>query len=746
MPRKPAEKDKNAGATQAKETEKQKKAPQKQRNASGEVGQQEDPSSRNNENRRNSSQENNASGYKMPSESIMQQAAQLATQDVIRQKEQAQQDQAVKDSHTGTPGSMDSAGYMPSTVEGQLDTTAPVITREKILKATETMQKYRAGKANLEERLIANEDWWKLRQWRHIDHGATDDPKPSSAWLFNCILNKHAEYTASYPEPNVLPREPGDKEEAKRLSSILPVILDQNEYEQTYSDVGWAKIKSGTGVSGVFWDGSKLGGMGDISIKKIDLINLFWQPGITDIQDSANVFHVELIDNEVLEDLYPDKLHGKLGSSIEQTATSRYVYDDTVDTSEKSAVVDWYYKKRTGQGSKTVLHYVKYVNDVVLYASEDDPNTRERGWYDHGLYPFVFDTLFPADSGTPCGYGYIDIGKDAQERIDVLNNVITQNSLVNARPRFFVASNCTFDEDEFMDTTKQLVHVSGNIQDAILPVQTSTITDAYVASLNMAINELKETTGNRDVTNGGGESGVQAASALAIIQEAAGKIGKSTNKASYRAYKKIVLLVIELIRQFYDLPRQFRILGQYGQEEFVSYSNEGIKPIQSQYGPGMDDISVRTPLFDIDVRPQAQTAYTKQSNNELMLNFYQLGLLNPENSDMALALIESMEFDGKNELLQKIQRNGTMYQQIKMLQMQVLQMATIIDKLEGTDLSQKAGSAFMGVPISGDVPSSASGVELPEKADVEDDGTKQEEHPYVQKGRQAANSFVPNGG
>ena len=253
------------------------------------------------------------------------------------------------------------------------------------------------------------------------------DVQPTSAWLFNSIANKHADAMDNFPSPNVLPREEGDKAEAEMLSSIIPVILEQNEFEETYDNVQDYKLKSGTGVYGVFWDGSKLNGLGDISILKVDLINLFWEPGITDIQKSRHLFHVELADNDLLEQQYP-QLQGKLSTST--IDLTKYVYDDTVDTSQKSAVVDWYYKKN--QNGKTVLHYCKYVNDIVLFATENEEAFRERGWYDHGLYPFVFDPLFRVE-GAPCGFGYIDVGKSAQEYIVRGNQAILQNLLVGRK-------------------------------------------------------------------------------------------------------------------------------------------------------------------------------------------------------------------------------------------------------------------------------------------------------------------------
>lgn len=550
------------------------------------------------------------------------------------------------------------------------------IGKEAVQKANLTLQKYKEGKANLERRIIDNEQWYKLRHWECM-RAKSNDVQPTSAWLFNCIANKHADAMDNFPSPNILPREEGDKAEAEMLTSIIPVILDQCEFEQVYSDVMNYKLKSGTGVYGVFWDKSKLNGLGDIAIKKIDLINLFWESGITDIQKSRNLFHVELADNDLLISNYP-QLQGKLGKATMDI--SKYVYDDAVDTSNKSVVVDWYYRKN--QNGKTVLHYCKYVNDTVLFATENDPNFAERGWYDHGEYPFVVDPLFPVE-GTPAGFGYIDVGKDAQAYIDRGNQAIMQNMLANARPRHFIRNDGSVNEQEYADTTKDFVHVDGNLgQDSILPISGKPLNDIYVSVVNNKIDELKETTGNRDISTGGTTSGVTAASAIAAMQEAGSKLSRDNNKASYRAFRKMCLMVIELIRQFYDLPRRFRIIGENGVARYVQYSNAGIQP-QSQ---GMDfgmDMGMRIPLFDIEVTAQKQSPYSKMSQNELALQFFQAGFFNPQIADQALACLDMMDFDRKEFIIQKISQNGGMYQQMLMMQQQMMALGRMVDASRG---------------------------------------------------------------
>lgn len=565
-------------------------------------------------------------------------------------------------------------GSLPSpAVAGVQDGFSALAARigvEQIREANNTLQKYKQGKANLEQRIIDNEQWYKLRHWECM-RDKKQQVQPTSAWLFNSLANKHADAMDNFPSPNILPREEGDKGEAEMLSSIIPVILEQNDFEETYDNVQDYRLKSGTGVYGIFWDNEKMNGLGDISILKADLINLFWEPGITDIQRSRHLFHVELADNDLLEQEYP-QLRGKLSSS--SIDLSKYVYDDTVDTSTKSAVVDWYYKKR--QNGRNVLHYCKYVNDVVLFATENDPEMAERGWYDHGQYPFVFDPLFSME-GTPCGFGYIDVGKDTQAYIDRANQAIMQNMLANAKPRHFIRSDGSVNEAEYADTTKDFIHVDGSLgQDSILPVQGKPLNNVYIEVLHDKIDELKETTGNRDISTGGTTSGVTAASAIAAMQEAGSKLSRDHNKASYRAFRKVVLMVIELIRQFYDLPRCFRIIGENGTARFVEYSNANLQPQMQGIEMGVD-MGYRLPLFDVEITAQKASPYSKMSQNELALQFFGAGFFNPQMSDQALACLEMMDFDRKQGIMQRIAQNGMMYKAAMMMMQQ--QMAPGVD-------------------------------------------------------------------
>ena len=559
---------------------------------------------------------------------------------------------------------------------------------EQLKKFTQVLEKYKSGRAPTENRILASENWWKLRntteEQKSTNIGVDGGFTSVSGWLHNVIVSKHADAMESFPEPNILPREVGDRAEARKLSAIIPCILEQNHFEATYNDVAWQKFKTGTGVYKVVWDKGKLNGLGDISVERVNLLNIYWEPGVTDIQRSRYIFHTELCDKDILEERYPE-LEGKLkGQSFMST---KFLYDDNVDTANKHTVIEVYYHKYIN-GKKTLQH-CKYVGDQVLSATENDPQMAERGLYDHGKYPYVFDALFPIE-GSPCGYGYVDLCRNPQTEIDLLKTSFVKNAMVGATPRYFSRGDGSVNEEEFLDLSKPIVHVTTASEDALRRIEHDRLDGMYVNVLDRTIQELRETSGNTETSTGNIASGVTAASAIAALQEASGKGSRDSTQASYRAYAVIIDMCIELIRQFYDLPRQFRILGQYGMEQYISYTNAGIQP-QHQGNDFGQDMGYRLPVFDIKVSAQKKNVYTKVSQNELALQFFQMGFFNPQMTDQTLMCLDMMEFDGKDGIMQKVAQNGTMFQKL----IQYMQLALTLAVKAAPDMVQGLSQDIM---------------------------------------------------
>ena len=527
------------------------------------------------------------------------------------------------------------------------------IGREQVAQFRRVLEKYSAGLRQTRNRIISSENWWKLRNASEEQFSGDGGFRSVSGWLHNVIVSKHADLVEGYPEPVLLPREAGDRAEANALSGIIPCILEQNQFETVWSDAMWQKCKTGTACYKIVWDPGKLCGLGDISIQKVNLLNLYWEPGVTDIQKSRYFFHTELRDRELLQEEYPE-----LQLKDRDFLDTRFLYDDQVDTENKATLVEVYYHK----GGK--LHYCKFVGDQVLFATENQlepqggkPPMAETGLYDHGRYPYEFDPLFPIE-GSPCGYGYVDVCRSPQTEIDLMKTSFVRSAQVGAAPRFFSRQDGAVNEEEFLDLSKPIVHVAGNLgEDSLRQIPFRPLDGVYVSLLDRTIQELRQTSGNTETSTGNISAGVTAASAIAALQEASGKGSRDTLQGSYRSFGRIVELCVELIRQFYDLPRKFRILGSFGIEEFVSYDNRGLLPVSQGEAFGQD-MGYRLPVFDIRILAQKRNAYTRVTQNELALQLYQLGFFDPARWAEARECLEMMNFEGKDVLLRRLAENA----------------------------------------------------------------------------------------
>lgn len=561
-----------------------------------------------------------------------------------------------------------------------------VIGKHEIEEADAILRKYRQGKQLLQEKIIENENWWQLRHWETLAkvEGKEGYEEPASAWLFNSLGNKHADFMDNIPTPNFLPREESDEKDAQMLQKIVPCILDENKFEQSYSDVSWHKMKQGTGVYGVFWNSSKENGLGDIDIKDCDLKNLYWEPGVKDIQSSQHFFNLARMDLDVVVSTW-SFLEGKINSGVDgnyqRYQQSEHGTDENVNDDQKVTVVDWYYKKVNDEG-RMIVHYVKYVDDQVIYASENDERYKDTGYYDHGMYPFIFDALYPIE-GQPVGFGFIDIMKSPQLYIDKLDQIVLQNAALSGKKRWFVKDGAAVNEEEYADWSKDFVHVSsGVLDDNLKEIQVSSVPSFIVNHYINKIDELKETSGNRDFSQGSTTSGVTAASAIAALQEAGSKLSRDMIKTSYRAFCTLCEMVLELIRQFYTEQRAFRIDKPNGGYEFVRYSNSNIVD-QVQIDPITGEPLSRRPVFDIKISAQKQSPFNRTAQNELAKELFNQGVFNPQMATQALPMLEMMEFEGIDKVKQTVAQNGTLIDFVNQIQQLSISMAQQLDMITG---------------------------------------------------------------
>lgn len=582
-------------------------------------------------------------------------------------------------------------GYVPK------DANASVMTAERVSKAISTLKRYMGGKDAHDLRQVENERWWQLHSWEVTGHSSNPgDPEPSSAYTVNAIFNKHADAMDNYPKPTIRPRELTDQRAADILSEIMPVVLKRNDYAEIYSKLWWQKLKYGTGITGVFWDSDKDNGVGDISIRCVDALNLAWEPGITDIQNSRDLFYVETADIETVKEMYPDKAD-EIMHAMQSVMPKKYNAESSEDETRKCLLIDWYYKKYIGK--KSTVHLCKLAGETVLYCSEDDPQYALQGIYDHGMFPFVFDVMFPMEN-SPCGSGYIDLCKPVQRFIDRLDQRIEKYCLIAAKPRFFKRQDCLVNLSQYADTDNDFVEYSGSgdPRESLQQIEIAPLPSIYAEIRNLKVEELKEIAGNRDFNQGSVSSGVTAASAITALQESGNKLSRDFIATSRRAYERMVLMAIELIRQFYTEERTFRITNKnIQQEQFVSFGSAQIAPRHVNVG---GTIREYMPIFDVDVGSEKNSPFSTVAQNERAIQMYQMGMFDPARADQAVAAISLMDFEGKDETVERVRQGRTMYEVLRSVQQltpTIMQMAGALDAMQGSDITNRLGSALQSL-------------------------------------------------
>ncbi len=512
---------------------------------------------------------------------------------------------------------------------------APPLSKEETALMLDAFKAYRNAKERADRNVIENENWFKGNHWQYIV-GSTQDAsyRPSGSYLLNGVWNRHAEAMDNFPQPLILEREAGDRERAQTLSKIVPMVLQKNGFRETYSDIWWYKLKQGSGVYGVFWDNSLENGLGDISIKKIDLLRFYSQPYIENIQDSRYIFVLSLCDAREAKRRYPDA-DIKSGDNL-----SLKSYFGTEDLSGRVCIIDCY-EKCVNSSGKTVVHLSKIIGEKAVYSTKTDPVLCESGLYKHGLYPFVVDRFIPIE-GSPFGLGMIDIGKNAQAQIDKLEYLIERNALISSRPRFLVKRDGGIDPEKLSDLSVDFIECDRSVDDSsVRPIQAQALPQSVLSCRDNKISELKEIIGNRDFSQGDTTKGVTAYAAISALQQASGKLSRDAIDTSYRAYCQVVYMVIELISQFYTEKRSFRITGEDGVISYMSVN-------------GVGELSAA--VFDIEVSAYKKNAFDSLSHNELVMELYKSGAFNKENCEGAKAAVNAMVIDNKQGIIRLLEK------------------------------------------------------------------------------------------
>lgn len=479
---------------------------------------------------------------------------------------------------------------------------------------------YRAGAA-YREKCRENERFWAASEWDAP--GEPGEPQPVTPVLFSTLEAVLADLMDNYPAAVLLGEEPQDDDAAGRLTQLVRYVLKHRHYRKTYREKCRSALIKGTSVQEVYWDNELYGGLGDVNVREWEIENFCWDPLCADIQQGRACFKMGFFPESWYEQRYPEEypLMQADGYAF-QPEPGSFVRDGE----REIMLLEYWWREYLPDEQRWRVHMCKLAGGVLL---EDSRRQRPEGMYEHGMYPFIVEPLYPM-SGQAVGRGMVDVMKSLQLYADRLDQIILKNALSSSQVKLLVNRGADLDERALMDGEAELVRGGRIDEGAVRWMQTAPLAAYVPAYQQMKLSAIKEESGQNQISRGEPAGGITAAAAILAMQQAGSKRSRLLIEQLYDGFEQLVRMIVDVIQENYTEQRVFRLENRRDEQLFYG-------------GEQMLD-------FDINIQVERQTAYTTLYQNELAMQLLGAGLIDKQ------CALELMSFVGKEQVQARMQR------------------------------------------------------------------------------------------
>ena len=404
-------------------------------------------------------------------------------------------------------------------------------------------------------------------------------PRMATPMITSCIENIKADLMDELPEAVILPDAAGESPmvTAKVLTKVVEQELDACDWEgeyvkgvQDFLQDGWCVFEAGH-------DPLENNGLGGAFIRYVMNKNFMCDPQTPNLQDGRACFVLDVKPWDWFKQHYPDIFPY-------MTADEGLIEADRVESTTEPErakslrLIEMWVKEFDADKRTTAVHFVRVAGHQVI---EDSKLTYERGYYEHGLFPFRVCTLYP-QKGSALGLGICDLFKDTQRYADKLN-------------------------------AREAIEVQGNLEAAVKWMDTQPL-PAYLMNFAQLMQQsIKNEAGSNDQSRGQTAGGVTAASAITALQDMSTKRSRMEARELQRGFKECVRMMIEIMREKDIVPREV-VITVNGQPEILPFDS---RSLYRGNGEGR-----RVPIEAlITIKTSRQTRFSRMAHNELVLQF-----------------------------------------------------------------------------------------------------------------------------
>ena len=561
--------------------------------------------------------------------------------------------------------------------------------RKLAKKIEKWFSKAKKHRRNYDFEWVENYEMFRGRQWKE------NRPSYRHSEVVNLIFQsiQHAVPVMSDVRPrfSFLPQEPQDFQLAEILNDVANADWDRNNWSADLLEVLYDGHIYGTGFLGCFYDVDACHGLGSIDIKSQDPFYAYPDPNSRDVNKEGEFFiYAEPVDIELLKKQYPkyaehikpdmndlfdhtesvihDHRHrsplsalefiegGHEGSKRDQAL--KIICFSADDTLEEVELDD----KETGQrvmGSKKKYPNGRRTVKVSGLIVEDGPNP-----YEDGKFPWSRFINY-CDPREFWGISEVTQLKGPQRTFNKLVSFALDVLTLMGNPIWVVDDTADIDTDNLFNQPGLIVEkAAGSEVRREAGVQLQPFVMDMITRMENWFNGLA---GTEDVSQGAKPTGVTAASAIDMLQEAAETRLRQKSRNLDRTLQDLGQMYLSRFLQFYSAPRVFRLTNNQEVNKFLKVDvsrqeQEMGDPVvtmrvkefnKSDEGKYVEDLAVKeyqiAGKFDVKVTTGSGLPFSKQDKVSKAFELFDRQVIDDEE------LMKALDFPNWETVLARVQ-------------------------------------------------------------------------------------------
>jgi hypothetical protein len=564
------------------------------------------------------------------------------------------------------------------------DGTIVELSPEEMAIQQDVFEKYRAAK---KYRKAFDKDWdrwYKLYAGQHWDQTRPDwKSTPVVNFIFSTIETIIPIMTDSSPQLVVAPAEPSCAETAEVMGDIVKRIWVSNDMDLKLPVIVKNLLKYGTGFAKVWWkenDDPEI--PGDVELSVVDPRHIFPAPGAIEIEDADHLIFAANVPINYVERMYPEAVGRLVGGiweedlTVQKTITSQTGgYGTAVigpvqssanitDGSGSNSSTSWAGSEQNG---KAMHDRSKLATLLELWHRKDG-----RAWltvcangivlrhaespFKHNKFPFVKFSDYVVPS---CFWAMGEI-QQLERLQDFINKRRgqTQDILrICGNPPLVADSNSGINPKAMTTRPGTIIYKNPGTQvNWLTPPQ---LPNALFEVQALDKQDFDAVSGIYDVTQGRKPKGIEAASAINELQDAAQTRLRLKVRNLEGSLRKLGQLMVSLVQQYYTEERVIRLVGgNPNQPDFRIVNQEIIDNMGNSVR--INDVTVGR--YDIEIGVGSTMPINKSRLFQEVTQLYQLQIVSGktvlENSSLSPSAQAKALQDMQAQQQQMMQQQG----------------------------------------------------------------------------------------